>query len=444
MSPSKKQPLSSVGDRTLESLSDEQTAVIDPGELPEGGLDAWLAVIAVFLLTFVSLGTGSIWGVFQSAYAINPSSRFQQDSTLKFGYVGGCSIGFAFMIGPFSNLLISKFGIHSPIILGVGTIAVALMLGSIAKTYWELLLSQGIMFGIGCSFTYVPAIGLPAQRFKRKRALATGIASAGACAGAVILAPVVQSSIDHLGIPWALRILSFITLALGFTAICCIRKRAATKKIVQYRPFDPSLFKIPGYPLYLAFAFLQLFGHQIPLFFIPSYCTTIGISPVNASAVLSVASSVSFIGRIMAGMTADKWGTINVLILFTFFSGLACLVIWIFAKSLGVMMVFAVFWAFFSGVYWALSVPASAKIVGVEKLGSAVAIQFLTNVLPAIFAGPIGSQIIVASAANAGISIDNVAAYRFLTVCAGLVSIVSSLILVQVRLGFSRKLLEKV
>ncbi|KAF9071303.1 hypothetical protein BDP27DRAFT_1502831 [Rhodocollybia butyracea] len=146
----------------------------------------------------------------------------------------------------------------------------------------------------------------------------------------------------------------------------------------------------------------------------------------------------------MAGMTADKWGTINVLILFTFFSGLACLVIWIFAKSLGVMMVFAVFWAFFSGVYWALSVPASAKIVGVEKLGSAVAIQFLTNVLPAIFAGPIGSQIIAASAANAGISIDNVAAYRFLIVCAGLVSIVSSLILVQVRLGFSRKLLEKV
>ncbi|KAF9071305.1 major facilitator superfamily domain-containing protein [Rhodocollybia butyracea] len=444
--PSEKQPSSSVHDRALESVTDDgsqRTDVIDPDELPEGGLGAWLTVLAVFLLTFVSLGTGSVWGIFQSAYATDPSSRFQQDSTFKIGFVGGCS-GLAFIIGSFSNILISKFGIHAPIILGVGTLVAALMLGSIAKTYWELLLSQGIMFGIGCSFAYVPAISLPAQRFQKKRAFATGIASAGACAGAVILAPVVQSSIDHFGIPWALRILGFLTLALGVTAICCIRQRGATKKIVQYRPFDPSLLKIPGYPLYLAFAFLQFFGHEIPLFFIPSYCTTIRISPVNASAVLSVASSVSCIGRIMAGMMADKWGTINVLILFKFLSGLTCLVIWTLAKSLGVMMAFAVFWGFFSGAYWALSVPASAKIVGLEKLGSAVALQFLTNVLPAIFAAPIGSQIIAATAANAGISIDDVEAYKFLIVWAGLASVVSSLILVPVRLGFSTKLLERV
>ncbi|KAF9071293.1 major facilitator superfamily domain-containing protein [Rhodocollybia butyracea] len=443
--PAEKQPSSTVSDRALESLTDEHnTPLPDPDELPEGGLDAWLTVLAVFLLAFVSLGPGNVWGIFQSAYATDPSSRFQQDSTFKIGFVGGCSVGFAFIIGPFSNILISKFGIHSPIILGVGIIVVALMLGSIAKTYWELLLSQGIMFGIGGSFAYIPAIGLPSQWFKKKRALATGIASSGACAGAVILSPVVQASIDHLGIRWALRILGFLSLALGIVAICCIRQRVATKKIVQYRPFDPSLFKIPGYPLYLAFAFLQLFGYVTPLFFIPSYCATIGVTPVNASAVLSVTSAVNSLGRIMAGMIADKGGTINVLIVFNFFSGLMCLIIWIFAKSLGVMMVFAVFWGFFSGAYWALSVPASAKIVGLEKLGSAVAIQFLTNVLPPIFAAPIGSQIIAATARSAGVTIDNVEAYKFLIVWAGLVPMVSSLILVPVRLGFSRKLFEKV
>ncbi|KAF9071302.1 hypothetical protein BDP27DRAFT_1361874 [Rhodocollybia butyracea] len=225
MSPSKKQPLSSVGDRTLESLSDEQTAVIDPDELPEGGLDAWLAVIAVFLLTFVSLGTGSIWGVFQSAYAINPSSRFQQDSTLKIGYVGGCiRYSFADYTGCWDYSGCADAGINCEDLLGTFAFT-----GDYVRNW--------LFF------------------------------HAGACAGAVILAPVVQSSIDHLGIPWALRILSFITLALGFTAICCIRKRAATKKIVQYRPFDPSLFKIPGYPLYLAFAFLQLFWASDPVVF---------------------------------------------------------------------------------------------------------------------------------------------------------------------------------
>ena len=43
--------------------------------------------------------------------------------------------------------------------------------------------------------------------------------------------------------------------------------------------------------------------------------------------------------------------------------------------------------------YWALSVPTSARIVGMEKLGSAAAIQFLMNVIPPIFAAPIGARV---------------------------------------------------
>ncbi|KAF9061496.1 hypothetical protein BDP27DRAFT_1488115, partial [Rhodocollybia butyracea] len=228
------------------------------------GLGAWLTVLAVFLLTFVSLGTGSVWGIFQSAYATDPSSRFQQDSTFKIGFVGGCS-GLAFIIGPFSNILISKFGIHAPIILGVGTLVAALMLGSIAKTYWELLLSQGIMFGIGCSFAYVPAISLPAQRFQKKELFDRHCQCRSMCRRSH---PRTRRSILHRPFrhPWALRILGFLTLALGVTAICCIRQRGATKKIVQYRPFDPSLLKIPGYPLYLAFAFLQFLGMRYHCF----------------------------------------------------------------------------------------------------------------------------------------------------------------------------------
>lgn len=43
--------------------------------------------------------------------------------------------------------------------------------------------------------------------------------------------------------------------------------------------------------------------------------------------------------------------------------------------------------------YWALAVPASAQIVGMERLGSAAAFQYLMNVIPPIFASPIGARV---------------------------------------------------
>ena len=68
-------------------------------------------------------------------------------SLFKIGFVGGTAVGFGFAVGPFGNILVSKFGIRAPILLGVLMMSVALELASIATKYWELLLSQGIMFG---------------------------------------------------------------------------------------------------------------------------------------------------------------------------------------------------------------------------------------------------------------------------------------------------------
>jgi hypothetical protein len=79
-----------------------------------------------------------------------------------------------------------------------------------------------------------------------------------------------------------------------------------------------------------------------------------------------------------------------------------------------------------------------------EKLGSAVSIQFLMNVIPPIFAAPIGSQIIARTAADAGVSEVSREAYKYLIVFCALISFFSSLLLVPVRLTLSRRLIAKV
>jgi len=319
----------------------------------------------------------------------------------------------------------------------------ALELASAATEFWQLLLSQGIMFGIGASLAYIPAISLPAQWFNKRRSLVTGIASSGGGVGAVVLSLISQATITKVGIQWTLRILGILAFVLGIVATSLMKTRVVIKKS-KSKLLDLSVLKVPGYPLYLVFAFIQIFGFITPLFFMPSYCTAIGISGTQTSAVLAVASGVGAAGRIIAGQVADMVGPINILISFNMMAGLLCLIVWLPARSLGVMMVFALFWGFFSPVYWALSVPTAAKIVGLQKLSAAVSIGFLVNVIPPIFAAPIGSMIIARTASNANISQNSPGAYGGLIVFCAITPIVAALFLVPVRLRFSRKLLAKV
>lgn len=126
-------------------LSDSE----DLNRPPDGGLHAWMAVLAVWLISFVTFGIATIWGVFQDAYVIDPTSRFHSTTAFRLGFVGGCAAGFTSALGPIANILVGKFGIHAPMIVGIVMVAVSFELASISTQYWQLLMSQGIMFGYG-------------------------------------------------------------------------------------------------------------------------------------------------------------------------------------------------------------------------------------------------------------------------------------------------------
>jgi hypothetical protein len=113
----------------------------------EGGLWGWLTVFGVFLTSFMAFGVGNVWGIFLNAYLTRPDSRFRNISRFQLGFVGGSAVGFAFSIGPFSNILVARFGVRVPILMGVTLMTLALELASVATVYWQLLLSQGVMFG---------------------------------------------------------------------------------------------------------------------------------------------------------------------------------------------------------------------------------------------------------------------------------------------------------
>ena len=87
--------------------------------------------------------------------------------------------------------------------------------------------------------------------------------------GGVVLSPVSQALINRAGIPWTLRFLGFVALVMGLGGVALVRQRVVSRKNTQYKAMDWTVFKVPGYPMFLVFVFSQFFGYATPLFFIP-------------------------------------------------------------------------------------------------------------------------------------------------------------------------------
>jgi MFS family permease len=99
------------------------------------------------------------------------------------------------------------------------------------------------------------------------------------------------------------------------------------------------------------------------------------------------------IGRPFVGYFSDAAGRINLAGFCTFLAGLFCFVIWIFAKSYGVLIFFAIIVGTVSGTFWATIGPVGAEVVGLRILPSALSIIWLVLVLPTTFAEPIGLEL---------------------------------------------------
>jgi MFS family permease len=79
-----------------------------------------------------------------------------------------------------------------------------------------LYLTQGVLFGVGASLAYYPAIAVPSQYFVKHRGLAIGIAVSGTGLGGFALAPLTNALINMVDIFWTLRILAITVFVVWY------------------------------------------------------------------------------------------------------------------------------------------------------------------------------------------------------------------------------------
>ncbi|KAI8887203.1 MFS general substrate transporter [Backusella circina FSU 941] len=318
-----------------------------------------------------------------------------QSQLIQLSFVGTMIPVVANAFSPFVQIAVSLFGFRAVMLGGSMFIVIGLELAGQSTKIWHLYLTQGLLFGIGISCLYTNVMAIAPHWFTKKRGVAMGIMGGGTAAGGLVV-PFIMSSLNQaLGPSWTYHILGFICLA--FTLYACVfvkEQRVSTKpgkkklsEIVQLK-----VLKNKNYLFFIIAANLGLFGNYIPYFYLPSFATYYGLTESQGSSLIAAASASGFVGRIVAGVMADKLGYFNSFIISNLIAGLSSLLVWSFAKSYGPLLCYAMLFGFSSNTYYNIMPPIVTTLLPEDQFYSGLTLALLTNCIP-IFGNNISSVI---------------------------------------------------
>jgi MCP family monocarboxylic acid transporter-like MFS transporter 3 len=315
----------------------------EPGPPPDGGVRAWLQILAGHLINALTWGYSASFGIYQLHYTTTLSLPESQ-----IAWIGSLQVFFTFFIGTFSGRSADAGYAQHTALLGSVLIVLGTFMTSLATEYWQILLAQGLCTGLGMGALYMPAVAIIGSYWKERKAMALGLAASGSGTGSILFPLVVQHLQPTIGFRRAVQVQGYIALAFAIIINLLLRPRLPPRKagpLVEWRAFLE-----PTYILFTIGVFLIFWALYFCFFFINTYATSIvGVSPEEAVNLLVVINAVGIPVRPLLGLFADRYfGSLPTLIVSTTFLAIM-LFVWISIHSVSSLYVFSVFYGLATG-----------------------------------------------------------------------------------------------
>ncbi|KAG2134047.1 major facilitator superfamily domain-containing protein [Suillus bovinus] len=400
-----------------------------PPPFVEGGLRGYMTIFGAFFALFAAFGQSMAFGSFQLWYSQNQLVEY---TASDISWIGSVQLWVFFVSGGVVGRLFDAYGPTWLLASGTIILTFSLMMTSLATKYYEFILAQGIVFGIGFGLLFFPSMSATATHFMKYRATALGIAVAGSSVGGVVFPIMLQQLFDKVGFGWAVRISAFVCLACGVIATALVSSRLPKRKPGPW--IDVSSLKDVNYAIFVLGSAVTCLGIFVPMYYIVQYAQEYHISQSLAFGVLSIMNAGSVFGRIAPSIMADRIGRFNTLIPSTALMGIFTLALWLHAHDLATITTYSVFYGFFSGSWFAMQTSCIAQISRMDKIGVRMGMAYSLVSFPALVGEPIAGAILTR---------DN-ASYTGMIVFTGVSLLLGSLITLVVKLRINRSLLAKV
>lgn len=339
------------------------------------------ASLAMFLLGSI-YAYGVFLPVFMTSFGWSRSIAALPHSVLLFVYAIGMGIGGALQDRTSPTQIATAGGV---------LFALGLVLASRSESLLGLVMSYGVLGGIGFGFAYVAAVTAVMKSFPDRRGMAAGLVVGAFGLGAFVWAPLAQSLLATLTWPEVLQRFGALTLlALPLLGLL-IRAPWHPHDVPGTHP-QAAGFTLGGalhtsvfWTLFAAYTLVTGVGLFLIAHFI-NFGRAQGLSAVTAALLVSMLSVGSGLGRIIMGWLSDHLGRFPALIGASLLAVLLLVLLAIVPSSVMIFLgAFTAGYAF--GTWLTLYGPTATDLFGLRAAGAIYGTLYLSYGLGGL-AGP--------------------------------------------------------
>ncbi|EXJ89010.1 hypothetical protein A1O3_02074 [Capronia epimyces CBS 606.96] len=363
-------------------------------------------LLCAFFAVVITIGLNQAYGVFLNYYLADGSSpkdpflpRSEVSSKAMLAFIGTLGYGLTWGGSIFVNPIMARSK-DPRWITGAGAvlIGVSYVLASFCHKVWQLLLTQGLMFGVGTSLMYFPILAVAPEYFDAHRGSAMGFILSGAGVGGLVYAPVARVLLSKLGAAWTLRVFGLANLGMSIPIVLGTPPSRSLSK----RPtlVDVRIAKRLTFILQALAAMSQAAGNLVPLTFLPEFSTRLGYTAAFGAALLAINNAVNTVSRIAMGFIADIAGRQNTLVLSVLGSAITVVAFWLssaYADDMGLWIAFVVTYGIFAGGYNSLFPTTLIEVFGTQAYASVNGFIYFIRGLGAIWGSPVGGALVAGS-----------------------------------------------
>ncbi|KAI2470514.1 MFS general substrate transporter [Annulohypoxylon bovei var. microspora] len=365
----------------------------EPGPPPDGGIRAWLQVLAGHLMCFVTWGLITSFGIFQSTY-----EDMLQAAPSTVSWIGTVQIFTLLLVGTLSGRASDAGLVHEAVLIGTLLVVFGMFMTSLATEYYQLLLAQGICIGLGMGILYMPGLSVPSSYFKAKKPLAVAIIASGAGSGGLVYPAMAQQLLPRVGFGWTIRSMALVTLFVSVLINLLLRVRVPARRsgpIADLHAFTelPYIFFVVGFFLiywavYFAFYYIDLYGY--------TYASFTSLDSIN---LLLLTNGLGIPGRVLPGFIAARFlGPLNTAVP-TAASVAVILYCWpAVAHAPGPLYAFAALYGLVASAIQSLfAVSLAALTDDLSQLGTRMGMVFSVVAFASLTGSPVAGAIVQAS-----------------------------------------------
>jgi len=310
-----------------EELSPTTAGMDLESTIPDGGWRAWLVVLGSFCGILTTFGVSNGAGTIEEHLKTNQLSDHSQSNV---GWIFSLWLFFMYFGGVQTGPVFDAYGLRPLIVPGTVLWVASLFILSVCKEFYQFILGFSVLGGLASSMIFNPSVTVLGHWFRRRRSLATGIATCGGAIGGIYIPLMLNKLFTMMSYGWAIRVLAFINLGLCIVMCLTLESRNTSRK-VDWREalIDVKSLAIKKFAACCAGVFLCEWSVFVPITYMVTYARAQGMTKAYSNALLAYLNVGSVIGRFVPGYIADKWGTYNVIIVTNVITGILCLALWI-------------------------------------------------------------------------------------------------------------------